>query len=360
MSNKPIFVATHPRACSTAFERVFMTRRDILQCVHEPFGDAFYFGPERLSDRYEQDQKAREESGFEGSTYRTIFQRIAKESTEGKRLFIKDITHYLVPPNGKPATIAPSLVNYKRGVGTTQEGLPAPDGEPFKAKAVNIAPYPYDTNSEEANPSVVPEELLKQFHFTFLIRHPKFSIPSYWRCTIPPLDDVTGFYNFMPCEAGYDELRRVFDYLRERNIVGPRIAGHTETTNGDTNGTNGNHTDNVEICVIDADDLLDNPSSIINQYCATTGVEYKPEMLTWDTEEEHSIAKAAFEKWKGFHEDAINSTELKARVHKTKSDDEIYADWIKKYGTEAAKSIKACVDQNVADYEYLKKFAIKP
>merc|ERR1712032_313328 len=82
MSNKPIFVATHPRACSTAFERVFMTRRDTLQCVHEPFGDAYYFGPERLAERYEDDEKSRFESGYSESTYRTIFDRIAKENTE--------------------------------------------------------------------------------------------------------------------------------------------------------------------------------------------------------------------------------------------------------------------------------------
>ncbi|PVI04768.1 hypothetical protein DM02DRAFT_142241 [Periconia macrospinosa] len=82
MSNKPIFVATHPRACSTAFERVFMTRRDTLQTVHEPFGDAYYFGPERLAERYENDPKAREESGYAESTYRTIFDRIQKDNSE--------------------------------------------------------------------------------------------------------------------------------------------------------------------------------------------------------------------------------------------------------------------------------------
>lgn len=106
MSNKPIFVATHPRACSTAFERVthpidlifvpltdfdvpiqvFMTRTDILSCVHEPFGDAFYFGPERLSDRYEDDEKAREESGFKDSTFKTIFERIEREGKEVGKL----------------------------------------------------------------------------------------------------------------------------------------------------------------------------------------------------------------------------------------------------------------------------------
>lgn len=59
-----------------------MTRRDTLACVHEPFGDAFYFGPERLSERYENDEKAREATGFADSTYKTIFERIEKEGAE--------------------------------------------------------------------------------------------------------------------------------------------------------------------------------------------------------------------------------------------------------------------------------------
>jgi hypothetical protein len=59
-----------------------MTRHDTLKCVHEPFGDAFYFGPERLSTRYEQDEQARVSSGFSASTFKTVFERLEKESLE--------------------------------------------------------------------------------------------------------------------------------------------------------------------------------------------------------------------------------------------------------------------------------------
>ena len=38
-------------------------------------------------------------------------------------------------------------------------------------------------------------------------------------------------------------------------------------------------------------------------------------MLEWDTTEDHAFAKEKFEKWKGFHEDAINSSGLHAREH---------------------------------------------
>ena len=62
-----------------------MTRRDSLQCIHEPFGDAFYYGPERLGLRYENDEQARIGSGFSESTYKTILERLDMESAEVRR-----------------------------------------------------------------------------------------------------------------------------------------------------------------------------------------------------------------------------------------------------------------------------------
>jgi len=360
MSQKPIFVATHPRACSTAFERVFMTRHKTLQCVHEPFGDAYYFGPERLAERYENDAKARKESGMADSTYRTIFDRIAKENSEGKRAFIKDMAQYWIPPSGKPSTVAPSHSHYRRGVGTdTTQLSPARTREESEGP-----PYPYNTHGEPNNPSVIPADLLKTYHFTFLIRHPKHSIPSYYRCTIPPLDKMTGFYNFRPDEAGYDELRRFFDYLRAEGQIGPNSAGQkaeTNGTNGTTNDTTNGHGDAVEICVIDADDLLNQPAKTIEAFCKTTGIEWDPQMLIWDDEKNQELAKEAFEKWKGFHEDALDSTELRARTHKKaeKSNEQLFAEWTEKYGEEGAKTIRDTVAANVEHYEYLKQFALK-
>ena len=225
---------------------------------------------------------------------------------QGKRLFVKDITHYLVPPNGKPASITPSLARLEKGVGTNGHAKTVGDSG-------QGAPYPYNTVAEIDNPTVIPETILRQFHFTFLIRHPRSSVPSYYRCTIPPLDKVTGFFNFMPSEMGYDELRRVFDYLRSVGQIGPNVSGRREAANA-SDKTNG-HQGKVEICVVDADDLLDNPSGIIEAYCKSVGLEYDPRMLSWDTEVDHEQAKKAFEKWHGFHDDAINSTLLKPRLH---------------------------------------------
>lgn len=249
---------------------------------------------------------------------------------QGKRLFIKDIIHYLVPPNGAPASIAPSLERKERGVGTfsTSRTNGASNGiTDGTSKMIKGAPYPFATEAEHGNPTIMPKEILDEFHFTFLIRHPRYSIPSYYRCTVPPLDKLTGFYDFMPSEAGYDEVRRVFDYLRSIGQVGPNIATRdtkeTETsrhdiTNGHINGhTNGitNGRNGVDICVVDADDLLDSPKLIVEAFCKSVGIEYDDGMLKWDSEEDQKQAREAFEKWPGFHEDAMNSCDLKPRMH---------------------------------------------
>ncbi|KAK4039218.1 hypothetical protein C8A01DRAFT_47296 [Parachaetomium inaequale] len=350
MSNKPIFVATHPRACSTAFERVFMTRRDILRCVHEPFGDAFYFGPERLSERYEHDEAARTSSGFASTTYKDVIETLLHPTgSEGKRLFIKDIAHYLLPPDHKPASLAPSLDTHKTTTNGTTNGT--------HTNGNGTQPH--------ANPTVVPTSLLRNFHFTFLIRHPRRAIPSYYRCTIPPLSSKTGFHHFMPNEAGYDELRRLFDYLLQEGII--TTQGQQTKQNG-TNGTllsNGTGASSgaggVKVTVVDADDLLDMPAEVVRAFCEDVGIDYHDGMLKWEDEAGQQLAVEAFEKWNGFHDDAIGSTELRARVHakKTPTEEEEDAEWRNKYGEEGQRVIRACVDANVADYEYLKSFAMR-
>ncbi|KAK2865479.1 hypothetical protein FQN49_003533 [Arthroderma sp. PD_2] len=349
-----------------------MTRHDTLKCIHEPLGDAFYYGPERLSHRYDDDEEARIQTGFDKSTYKTIFDRFDREASEGKRLFIKDMAYYIMPPDGEPATRVASLQIPKRGIGTNLNS----NGSSSNGVASNGAGTPHrangslpatTTSSGSDNPTVVPLELLSKFHLAFLIRDPHYSIPSYYRCTIPPLDDVTGFYEFYENESGYDELRRFFDYLRKVQFVGPYHAStvHTVTSNG-TNGVNGNTTapespEKVEICVVDADDLLDNPSAVIERFCKSVGEEYTPDMLQWPTEKDQQVANDAFAKWHGFHDDALGSKSLRPRAHKkaAKTEAEFDAEWKEKYGEKGAKIIRSAVDRNMADYRYLKKFAMK-
>ena len=239
-------------------------------------------------------------------------------------MFIKDISHYLIPPNGDSVSIAPSIWHSKKGVGTTAEGI-NPDGPTSNddTKSAEIQDFP---SSEPGNPTILPRSILEKFHFTFLIRHPQSSVPSYYRCTAPPLDKITGFGDFMPNEVGYKELRALFDYLIAEKLIGPGIANRQSpesTSNGSVNRDhagdirgNGISTETVgkvDICVIDADDLLEQPQACIEAYCRSVGVPYDLKMLNWDNEDDQEYARQAFAKWKGFHDDALHSTGLISR-----------------------------------------------
>ena len=241
---------------------------------------------------------------------------------QGKRVFIKDMAYYLMPPDGKHTQIAPSL-----GGGV-----------------------------EAGNPTNLPLAVLRNFHFTFLIRHPRRSIPSYWRCTIPPLSDINGFDHFMPNEAGYAELVRLFDFLVNSGLV-----------------------DRDQLTVVDADDMLDNPEHTIREYCRRTDIDFCPEMLEWN-EDDKKYAEMHFAKWNGFHNDALNSYALRGRtraqvssppprharskgspnitIQKESTVESENEEWKEKYGAEAQKIIRATVDANIPHYEYLKQFCI--
>lgn len=309
-----------------------MTRQEDLSCAHEPFGDAFYFGPEHLGARFANEPKLREESGFINTTYKDVLDNLLKQDkvcpilvssspssihepllTFPQRVFIKDMAYYLFAPRGQPTPVAPSLADQSNGV-DQQAG------------------------DRAANPTTIPLAALQKFRFAFLIRHPRRSIPSYYRCTVPPLVETTKFNEFMPCEAGYIELRRLFDYLREQGLVA-----------------------DDDITIIDADDLLDRPAAGIEAFCKAVDLDFRPEMLQWDDSANQEHATVAFEKWAGWHNDALASTGLKARTShkKTPSTDEEDVEWASKYGAKGQKIIRDCVDANTPDYEYLKQFALK-
>lgn len=59
-----------------------MTRRDEIASQHEPFGDAFYFGPECMSPRFKDDPARRAASGVSDATYKSTldgFEEVSKQ-----------------------------------------------------------------------------------------------------------------------------------------------------------------------------------------------------------------------------------------------------------------------------------------
>ena len=233
------------------------------------------------------------------------------------------MAYHIVPPSHSPNAIAPSLQHR------------------FKPQ-------------DPPNPSILPSSLLNVLQFVFLIRDPSASIPSLYRCFIPPLSEQTGEHTLDPSELGYREVRLLFDYLYPPASRSPSLSAKDDAP----------HTRAI---LIDADDLLSHPDSIVRSVCQLVGLPYSSSMLSWATLEDYNYAKSLFEKYAGYHEDALNSTGLRGKTadedrrgRKAKTREEEDAEWTERYGNKAAMEIRNAVDLCRDDYEYLREFRIRP
>ena len=77
-----------PRSTSTAFEWMMRQRGD-LDCLHEPFGEAWYQGESPLWQRYKPGDKT-----TPGLTLESTWQDIRQRAEQGP-VFIKDFPHYI-------------------------------------------------------------------------------------------------------------------------------------------------------------------------------------------------------------------------------------------------------------------------
>ena len=77
-----------PRSTSTAFEWMMRQRGD-LQCLHEPFGEAWYQGEDPLWPRFTEGEKT-----TPGLTIESVWDDLQAQAEKGP-VFIKDFPHYI-------------------------------------------------------------------------------------------------------------------------------------------------------------------------------------------------------------------------------------------------------------------------
>lgn len=172
-----------------------------------------------------------------------------------------------------------------------------------------------ECDKDAGNPTVMPLAMLQGFRWTFLIRHPQNSIPSLYRLSATPSKrEETGWRYFLSSEAGYCELRQVFDYLHGQGL----FQGSPLETNRVS------PPQKVQPCIIDAEDLLQQPEMVIKAYCDYIGIDYQPSMLQWDSKEDDDHAAQVFATWTAFHRDAIESRGLVAKEKKVNTELQSY------------------------------------
>jgi hypothetical protein len=193
-----------------------MRQRGDMDCLHEPFGEAWYQGEAPLWQRYKDGEKT-----TAGLTLETVWDDIQACAAKGP-VFMKDFPHYI-------------------------------------------------------NHMWTPE-FLSNFNHAFLIRDPAKTISSMYN-KWPDFDEG---------EVGFPEQRALFDLLTALNGTHPPV--------------------------IDSDDLLEDPETMIRLWCEAVNIPFMPDALKWDmggNPSEHSW-------WDGgsFHGNLANSTGLKRQERK--------------------------------------------
>merc|ERR1712093_145317 len=101
-----VILWSHPRSCSTMFEMAFLQREE-FRTLHEPFGEPFYYGPERMSNRFTPEGRPEDFKKYGDLTFDKMWKDVTQVNGDGKfRTFVKDMAQYIVPPETSAKTTA--------------------------------------------------------------------------------------------------------------------------------------------------------------------------------------------------------------------------------------------------------------
>ena len=190
MSGHPIyFLWATPRSTSTAFEWMMRQRGDHT-CFHEPFGMAWYQGPDARAPRPAPANKRRPEATFE-----KVWSDILR-AAEKRPVFVKDMPHH--------------------------------------------------------TDHLWHEGFLDRIDHSFLIRDPAKVLASLHR-SYQKAGMAEGFEAH---EISFGPQQSLFELLRQRKGQTPPV--------------------------LDSDDLLEDPATIVRLYCEAIGIPFIEEALSWE------------------------------------------------------------------------------
>lgn len=235
-----------PRSTSTAFEWMMRQRGD-LECLHEPFGEAWYQGEAPMWPRLAADSVR-----TPGLTLQTVWDHL-HELRLRTPVFSKDFPHYTT-----------TLWN---------------------------------------------DEFDAAFNHSFLIRDPAKTITSMHK----------HWPDFHPDEVGFSEQRALFDRLADKTGSAPPL--------------------------IDSDDLLEEPHTMIRLWCEAIGIPFIESALSWEPGARDEVSW-----WDGgsFHENLRNSSGLKPQVRRVADIEQL------------PQRVRDIHQQALEHYQYMYQYRLTP
>ncbi|XP_072018470.1 uncharacterized protein [Amphiura filiformis] len=217
-----------PRTTSTALAKC-MSFVAGCQVIDEPYTAAYHIGPERVKLQPQLEQ-------FVGPIMQSQFEQMKAIPLEADLAYDHDVCTYEWVKGQLEADYPGHSVVFCKEMAYGLQGK-------------------YD---------MIPQG----YRHVFLIRHPHKVFPSWRKMLAESASRLTGNENFRMCDLppfllpskyGYEEQYELFQYIKANIDPSP--------------------------IVIDSDDLLSNPKSILSQYCQAVNIPFHESLLHWPDDE---------------------------------------------------------------------------
>ncbi|KAK3622530.1 hypothetical protein LTR56_022159 [Elasticomyces elasticus] len=305
-----ILLLDSPRTCSQLFRRLFQNHPQVDTSVMHLYASPWGFGPERIALRLKNSPEAQQAS----------------------------IDWAEAVPDRATQTYESALVSFEK----TVQDIESQGKIPFM-KEHNVTLMQQDitlstirdnefSNPQHRNPSYLPDSLLLTFSPVFLIRHPAQMVPSNYRIGASlkklKLEDEDSMV-----QTTQRWTRYMWDYLATKSPAQKPI-------------------------LIDAEDLINNAEATVLKLCNILGIDPSGVEYSWDAVPKEQWPEDGMGIAKTYLGDLLVSKGV-TKSEKGLIDIDVETEkWAEQYGQEIARALRARVDKEMPDYDYLRQFKL--
>ncbi|KAM0080085.1 hypothetical protein ACKRZS_007762 [Fusarium odoratissimum] len=238
---------------------------------------------------------------------------IAAAEKEGQVIYVKEHSIMLNHPRCEDSYVNGSTGSQKEAVPLPMMGITQPTRSPL-------------------NLTLFPDEFLKTWNPTFLIRHPALMIPSLYRTCFGKME-WEGFKRPrkepMTAEVTMKWHRTLYDFFSEHFA-----------------------NDSIWPIVVDADDVMTCPQ-LVGKYAQLTGLDESKVRYSWDKAGEEELNKLSHVEQRMLSSINASTTIDQSKVAGKVDIDQEVVKWKAEFGEEGAQKLERWVRDAMPDYEFL-------
>jgi hypothetical protein len=326
------WLITSPRSASNLFVKIInLEEQNVRPTFH---GGYFFFDAalhrrqvsckpfdkwtaKEMKDVIEKQQKA----------FDTLQEYIDASEAEGQKVFVKEHANFVAE------AINENRLNY-------------PDNE--EPPTMVIARHLTTQTRSETNRTSLPDEYLKTWMPTFLIRHPALVYPSLFRVLRNVMPDENPDDGAYKGEMTMTWQRSLYDFYAQHFA--------SQKPNGSSNETDGIRWP----IVLDADDIMTRPDMVV-KYAKLVGLDHTKLQFEWESIPEEALKKmdiperefrSTINSSTGIRQDKVAGDNLDISEHAAK--------WREEFGEHASGYLEQWVRDAMPDYEYMKSQRLRP